>query len=45
MIKLEIFNGYEWVFDCYISWDKYVKLSEKDTVTGNAEGKTWRAVL
>ncbi len=42
MVKLELFNGYEWIYDRMISFEHYRKIVK---LSGNDEGKTWRVQL
>ena len=42
IMRLEFYNGYEWVLDRMIDWDTYVRIVK---LSGNGEGKEWRVTL
>jgi hypothetical protein len=42
-VKLEFFNGYEWIFDRHITWDTYQRILRNSPK--NTEGTEWRVVL
>lgn len=42
MVKLELFNGYQWVFEKMISFEHYRKIVK---LSGNEEGKSWRVTI
>lgn len=41
-MRLEFYNGYEWVFDRLITWDHYQRIIK---LSKYGEGRTWRVVL
>ena len=41
-MRLEFYNGYEWIFDRLIDWDTYVRIIK---LSKHGEGKTWRVTL